>query len=352
MKNLVLLMMFFLVSCVGSKETASIREDDGEFAPGVKTSKNCTALQIESGNCNSEDDTDKDDEEDDTDKDDGKEDSGEEDGGEDSGDDENDPPKDRVCTRETGEICYGGYDSDANKKTLPVKIILLTSGNDNPDQAGATIVQKVNNVLKFNDHQFFKLGLEVAERKPAISASQYMNSGSMIRNYGSTEYFTLCLVDGMRQATGGVLGYSTGLRNNYKEKRSMLVIDYAYAKGNDPTVLVHEFLHGLGSSHTGDGNGQQDNTLRKNGVLVNGLVSYNELPLQDSFSASTFGDFEIYVAPDTFFQGARTVEGHNFDTRTLMFQFAKPLPLFTGEDNAYSGSYSNILDVYHEEFIK
>jgi len=268
-----------------------------------------------------------------------------------------------VCKGEDKVTCLGGFDADSNGKTIPTKVLFFGVSPADKDALAQELVDKGNNELKVGDHTLLRFEFSEAVTYDAISRNEYMNSTNMINTYGSTDHYVIALVKGLLPPSGGTIGYSPGLRINWKTKRSIVVMDYDFVRdgqNGDPnygkTVLVHEIFHALGAPHTCDGNGSSDNTLRSvNGALINGFVNYNDISLITQVD-NTFYDFNIYVEDNIQYLGARTVSNAQgdslvFDTRTIMYQFARPYSLFNA-GNEFDTSYSNILNSYYQQFVK
>jgi hypothetical protein len=260
-----------------------------------------------------------------------------------------------VCSGDTGEICMGGYDADVNKKEIPSKVWFLNPvGNPltgDKQTVANSILNQANSMLVYENHRFIKFSTPVVAEGTAPSLNQILNSNYMINTYGSTEHYVLILVKGLVSGSGGTIGYSPGLRINWKSKSSIVVMDYDYVV-SDPKgkqVIVHELFHGLGAPHTTDANGGQDN------VFSNGVQIYKDIRSQGSYALNDRNmdhDFQIYIENAPSYQGVRSAGGYNWDTRTLMMWFATNTPLFLTSDTALNGAYSNILSVYYSSFVK
>jgi hypothetical protein len=189
-----------------------------------------------------------------------------------------------------------------------------------------------------------------------------MESSKMIRDYGETDKFVFILVRGMRNSSGGTLGYSPGLRTDWRKKESIVVLDFDHT---DQLVTVHELFHGLGAPHTCDGNGNGDNIYNPGFQIYRDMqyhadlgpqyVGYSGLVNQPSLE---LGSFSTYIEDDINFRNRREVDIGNgqtlfYDTRTIMYQIAVGYnELFTSEQNGFSSAYSNILDSYYREFVE
>ncbi len=278
------------------------------------------------------------------------------------------------CGDVIGEICKGGYDASSNKKKIPSKIIFMAAAGDSipaADQASMSndIINVANQNLAIDGHKLiqFETAQHSFEIAPAMSTIRN-DSEYMVQNYGSTSHFVLIIVKGFMPPSGGTIGYSPGLRIDWKSKQSIVVMDYNYIKNHQygATVIVHELFHGLGAPHTTDINGSCDNSFKagltifkdmKNG---DGLAAcygqqYAQLhgtPVLDAQARNMAYDFSIYIEEGANFRGIKAVQGHNWDTRTMMFYSASGYSLFNNTDSAFNGAYSNILHVYYDSYLK
>ncbi len=272
----------------------------------------------------------------------------------------------QTCTGQTGVICKGGYDAAQVKKKIPAKIIFMDlsdpSGtlktiSDADQKAMAEgIVQKANDNLVYQGHKLIQFDQPQYSYVGAPSPSTVtQNIPAMIDSFGSTEHYVLIIVKNFMNYSSGVIGYSPGLRINWKSKESIVVMDYNYIKTaqSGTTVIVHELFHGLGAMHTTDNNGSTDN------VAQAGFIIYKDMKYGAKYGGgymlknrSMAYDFNIYIEDQGSFLGVRNHSGFNWDTRTMMYQYAKPYPLFLNSDTAFNGAYSNILNVYYDSFVK
>jgi hypothetical protein len=260
------------------------------------------------------------------------------------------------CSTQSTVYCEGGFGGAAVKKSIPTKVIFLnpaggTLSND-PTATANSLINTANAILLYNNHQFMKFDLPTIEQSTSPGLTAVMNSSYMISTYGSTQHYVLVLVKGMVAGTGGIIGYSPGLRNSVKNKDSIVVMDYDFVVGNSmgKNVIIHELFHGLGAPHTTDGNGGQDN------VFMSGVQDYQFLKDRSGNLALNINtmkySFPIYVEEELSYQGVRFSGGRNWDTRTLMMWFATSNPLFVSGDSGFNMSYSHILDVYYDSFVK
>lgn len=275
----------------------------------------------------------------------------------------------KACSGVTGEICKGGYDADQNQKKIPAKIIFMDLNDQNGTAQGISaqdqktmaenIIKTANDNLVINGHKLIQFKDAEYSYVGAPSPSTVINDiDKMITDYGSTSHYVLVIVKDFMKYSQGVIGYSPGLRINWKSKESIVVMDYNYIKTaqSGATVIVHELFHGLGAPHTTDNNGSNDN------IFQAGLVVYKDMKYGSGTGQSqgqyilndrTMAyDFKIYLEDQGSFLGIRNNGGFNWDTRTMMYQYAKPYPLFLNSDTAFNGSYSNILNVYYDSFVK
>lgn len=259
-------------------------------------------------------------------------------------------PNPDTCKGETNVMCLDGYSADPNPKDIPSKVIFLnpvgSSLTNTPQQDAQSIISQANNYLVSNNHRFLKFADPTFELQTApANFSSIMNSNYMISNYGVDTHYVLILVKDMINKTGGIIGYSPGLRINFKTKNSIVVMDYDYVM-KDPkgkNVIIHELFHGLGAPHTTDANGGQDNQL------PNGLLSYSGIGLVNSTMPY---QFQIYIEDRPSYEGVVNFGNYSWDTRTLMMWYATGHPLFVNGASALNASYSNILNVYYQSFVK
>jgi hypothetical protein len=261
--------------------------------------------------------------------------------------------------------CHGGYGASKNKKSIPTYVWFLnpagTTLTSTPQQDADYIISKANERLVVNGHTHLKFDPPKISTGTAPSLNTIANdSNFMISSYGSSSYYVLILVQGLVNGTPNrVIGYSTGLRIDYKSKQSIVVMDYDYVMKNPKggMVIIHELFHGLGAPHTTDGNGGYDN------IMQSGLMSYKDIKITTSLSSSNSWtsaltnssmaySFPIYIEDRPKFEGVVSVNGTNWDTATLMMQYATTNPFFTSGDSGYNAAYSRILDIYYDSFLK
>lgn len=274
------------------------------------------------------------------------------------------------CDGSIDKICMGGYGADPDAKAVPLKVLYMGSFSNADKELAEDIINKANSEMNYKGHQLFKFEFESVETtadigpgtvvarnsqgRPVAWSDGFMDSSHMISNYGEENKYVFILVKGMRAATGGILGYSPGLRTDWREDESIVVLDFGDA---DITVITHELFHGLGAPHTCDGNGSSDNTME------NGYRLYKNIARRGGRDGSALVnrvnvnyDFSIFIEDNIRYQGERSVNTDKgpvvFNTATIMYQFAKPYKLFTSGDNGFSSSYSNILNSYYVDMVK
>lgn len=267
------------------------------------------------------------------------------------------PNAGKGCTADSKDFCYGGYGADNNPQSIPTKVIFLnpvgsTLSND-PAKDAKYIIDKANGYLIHENNRFIQFKAPIVEKSSIASLSEVQSSPNAIRQYGSTEYYVLILVKDFLAKSNGIIGYSPGLRIDWQKKESIVVMDYDYVmSGGGDIVIVHELFHGLGAPHTTDGNGGQDNAMEAGLVIYGKLKNRNgSLALEEQ---NVPYEFKIYLDENHLYEGTRNVGSVGWDTRTLMFQYAKPYKLFlnTSDGIGFNNSYSKILSTYYDQFVK
>lgn len=278
------------------------------------------------------------------------------------------PNAGKGCTVELTDFCYGGYGADTNPQSIPTKVIFLnpvgTTLSNDPAKDAKYIIDTANRFLIQDNHRFLHFKAPITEKKSIADFSDFSpfsNAEREIEKYGSSEHYVLILLKGYLAKSGGTIGYSPGLRINWKTKRSIVVMDYDYVmKDSGNIVIVHELFHGIGAPHTTDGNGNEDNYFKAGLVIYKNLEETNRKGGWQSalINNGVSYDFKIYVEDVVNFLGVRSNSGIKWDTRTLMYKSADPrnppfqLFLNTTEGQGFNNAYSKILSDYYDQFVK
>lgn len=269
------------------------------------------------------------------------------------------------CTGNNADICYGGYDADLNPKELPVKVVFLElAGQTIPNQQAFAqdMVNVANNGLNYQGHQLIKMADPVIMSDVRPSIAILNDSRQMIYRYGDEDYYVIIIVKNyLSDVPGQAVGYSPGLRIDYKIKDSIVVMDYDYIKDHQygPTVVIHEIFHGLGAPHTTHQNGSEAN------VFQHGMHTYRDLKYGTFRNSRWYGqyvlrnrqmnlDFSIHIDPKFSYRGVTRVQGVDWDTRTMMYAMTSSYQLFLDNSSGegFNGAYSNILSVYYNSFME
>lgn len=255
------------------------------------------------------------------------------------------------CSDNLASICKGGYAADPHHKRVPTQVIFVNTvgGNlsKNAKSDASKIIASLNNTVVKGKHRYLLFNPSSLRVIPPLSTRRILDSTYMTQNYGSHNYLVLILVKDLIKNTNGIAGYSPGIRMDYSRVGAIVVMDYdfIFKHKNGFGVIAHEVLHTIGFTHTTDANGNRDNFFK------NGLFTYNNKNLR-LIDGSIRYPFKIYIENEPNFAGIRNFGGYNWDTRTLMMYYSTNYPLFTSSSSALNSTYSNILNVYYDSFVR
>ena len=250
------------------------------------------------------------------------------------------------CNATPGVICEGGWQSDANPRNLPVKVIF---GNPpgggmlvpNPVQFARDFVESVNENYVYQGHRYLNLVLDekkvmVVDQKPDMD---------MVQKYGEKGYYNVFLVASIAGPTIGYIKYLCA-DLSVTPIKSYIFFEIAFVA----TKLVsHELQHSFCLIHTVTENSNFLSFFKPGYNLVKDVIKPLG-PYTKPFNSSV----KIFVDPTNSSTTKATHDGMVFATANLMYKnVLTPLPkLFTKDGLGYPYSYSNILDTFYWENVK
>ena len=249
------------------------------------------------------------------------------------------------CTATANVICKGGYESDANPKSLKVKVVygnpVGTRLTTNPVQHATNFVNQVNSNYEYQGHRYMNLELDTSK----VMEVDEEDDSIMVSKYAEDGYVTLILVP---EIPGPTAGYVAGgnVCAELQKKQGWTVFEFAHIATG---VVEHEINHLFCFPHTSSQNGQYASFF---------IPGYNLMKniLQDkgAFKKPFSPDFKNYVDKQNRSNASVTNDNMVYYTGNLMYYSVLPQKpkLFTDHGDGYPYSYSHLLDYYYWNFIK
>ncbi len=324
-----------LTSCLSNKNQAS-EVTEGKFADSGKKDdpdKNCTDLEISSGNCGGQTTTTLPGNSTTTStttttlKDPG---SGEAPG----------------CDGQAGSICLGGFDDDPNgPQDLKVNVVYSSSGRaltNDPDAHAKDFLKKMNDNFIYKGHRYINLIFN-----KTIVDTNGLSDDQLVSKYAEDGYVVMILVD---EIPGDTAGYVQNSCAKIENGEAWTVFEFDLV---DAGVVEHESLHIFCFPHTSSQNG------RTRRFFLPGYNSMKDvLENKRRYKRNIDQMFNIFVDGNNNSDRKYTHDGMKFWTRNVMYYsiYRSNRPKLFEDDNGdaigFPYSYTHLLHYYYNEFIK